>query len=129
MGEAYPELLERKDRVLATIRKEEERFGRTLTAGLSVYGEFKARMKTEGRNQLSGEEAFKLHDTFGFPVDLTQLLAEENGMTVDVEVLTISGKLSPITSTTVGTSLCKNGSCISSRSPNRAARRKIRRRM
>ncbi len=85
MGEAYPELLERKDRVLATIRKEEERFGRTLTAGLSVYGEFRVQMKAEGRSQLSGEEAFKLHDTFGFPVDLTAVVAEEDGYTVDRE--------------------------------------------
>lgn len=85
MGDAYPELLERKERVLATIRKEEERFGRTLTAGLSVYGEFKAQMKAEGRSQLTGEEAFKLHDTFGFPVDLTAVVAEEDGYTVDRE--------------------------------------------
>jgi alanyl-tRNA synthetase len=83
MADAYPELLERKDRVLATIRKEEERFGRTLTAGLAVYGEFKDKMKAEGRSVLSGEEAFKLHDTFGFPVDLTAVVAEEDGFTVD----------------------------------------------
>ena len=89
MGDAYPELLERKDRVLTTIRREEERFGRTLTAGLSVYGEFKALMKSEGRSQLSGEEAFKLHDTFGFPVDLTAVVAEEDGYTVDREGFTV----------------------------------------
>ncbi len=83
MAEAYPELLERKDRVLATIRKEEERFGRTLTSGLGVYGEFKTQMKSEGRTELKGEEAFKLHDTFGFPVDLTAVVAEEDGYTVD----------------------------------------------
>ncbi|MEN8005817.1 MAG: alanine--tRNA ligase [Candidatus Krumholzibacteriota bacterium] len=85
MAEAYPELGERRDRVLDVIRKEEERFGRTLTAGLQVYGEFKARMGTAGRTVLSGEEAFKLHDTFGFPVDLTAIVAEEDGFTVDRE--------------------------------------------
>ncbi len=85
MGDAYPELLERKDRVLATIRKEEERFARTLTSGLTVYADFKKKMKSEGRTELTGEEAFKLHDTFGFPVDLTAVVAEEDGFTVDRE--------------------------------------------
>ncbi|MCP4291268.1 MAG: alanine--tRNA ligase [bacterium] len=83
MGDAYPELVERKDRTLATIRKEEERFGRTLQSGLAVYGEFKEAMKKEGRTELTGEESFKLHDTFGFPVDLTAVVAEEDGFTVD----------------------------------------------
>jgi alanyl-tRNA synthetase len=85
MADAYPELAERKTRVLDVIRKEEERFGRTLTAGLQVYGDFKAAMKKEGRFELTGEEAFKLHDTFGFPVDLTAIVAEEDGFTVDRE--------------------------------------------
>ncbi len=83
MQEAYPELAERRDRVLEVIRQEEERFGRTLTSGLQVYGEFKELMKSEGRTLLSGEEAFKLHDTFGFPVDLTSVVAEEDGFAVD----------------------------------------------
>ncbi len=83
MSDVYPELAERKDRTLATIRKEEERFGRTLTAGLVVYGEFKKQMKADHRTELSGEEAFKLHDTFGFPVDLTAVVAEQDGYTVD----------------------------------------------
>lgn len=83
MCEAYPELQERRDRTLATIRKEEERFGRTLKSGLDVYGDFRKKMKAENRNVLSGEEAFKLHDTFGFPVDLTAVVAEEDGFTVD----------------------------------------------
>ncbi len=85
MAEAYPELAERRDRVLEVIRQEEERFSRTLTAGLQVYGEFKARMEADGRTRLTGEEAFKLHDTFGFPVDLTAIVADEDGFTVDHE--------------------------------------------
>jgi alanyl-tRNA synthetase len=85
MQEAYPELAERRDRVIEVIRQEEERFGRTLTAGLQVYGEFKAVMESEGRTRLTGEEAFKLHDTFGFPVDLTAIVAEEDGFTVDID--------------------------------------------
>ncbi|MBU8871960.1 MAG: alanine--tRNA ligase [Gemmatimonadales bacterium] len=85
MGEAYPELNERRDRVLEVIRKEEERFGRTLISGLQVYAEYKASMSAEGRTELTGPEAFKLHDTFGFPVDLTAVVAAEDGFTVDRE--------------------------------------------
>ncbi len=84
MKDAYPELVERRDRILQTIRQEEERFGRTLTAGLHVYGEIKEAMKAAGRTELSGEDAFKLHDTFGFPVDLTAIVAGEDGFGVDL---------------------------------------------
>ncbi|MCP4572288.1 MAG: alanine--tRNA ligase [bacterium] len=83
MGDAYPELVERRERILEVIRKEEERFGRTLAGGLQVYAEFKAAMSRDGRTEISGAEAFKLHDTFGFPVDLTAVVAEEDGFTVD----------------------------------------------
>ncbi|PID78637.1 alanine--tRNA ligase, partial [bacterium DOLZORAL124_64_63] len=83
MGGAYPELIERRERTLETIRQEEERFGRTLKSGLEVYAGFRKVMREEGRTVLSGEEAFKLHDTFGFPVDLTAVVAEEDGFTVD----------------------------------------------
>ncbi len=83
MGEAYPELVERRERILDVIRKEEERFGRTLKPGLQVYAGFRDAMRAEGRTELSGEEAFKLHDTFGFPKDLTKVVAEEDGLTVD----------------------------------------------
>jgi len=88
MGDAYPDLVARKDRVLDVIRKEEERFARTLTSGLQVYSGFKDLMKSEGRTELTGDEAFKLHDTFGFPVDLTAVVAEEDGYTVDREGFT-----------------------------------------
>ncbi len=84
MSEAYPELAERRERILDVIRKEEERFLRTLAAGLHVYADFKATMAAEGRTQLTGEEAFKLHDTFGFPVDLTGVVAAEDGYTIDM---------------------------------------------
>jgi alanyl-tRNA synthetase len=83
MGDAYPEIVERRERILDVIRKEEERFGRTLKSGLQVYADFREAMKSEGRTELTGEEAFKLHDTFGFPRDLTRLVAEEDGLTID----------------------------------------------
>jgi len=85
MAATYPELAERRERILEVIRKEEERFLRTLAAGLQVYGDFKVAMQAEGRRQLSGAETFKLHDTFGFPVDLTGVVAAEDGFTVDME--------------------------------------------
>ncbi len=85
MGEAYPELTERRERILATILQEEERFGRTLTAGLQVYRDMREAMRREGRTELSGDEAFRLHDTYGFPVDLTAIVAAEDGFTVDRE--------------------------------------------
>ncbi len=81
MGEAYPELLENQERILKTIRREEERFNLTLDRGLQVYQE----MKDAADGAISGEDAFKLHDTFGFPLDLTRVMAEEDGLTVDEE--------------------------------------------
>ncbi len=84
MAAAYPELMERRERILDVIRKEEERFLRTLAAGLQVYADFKVAMVAAGRTELSGAEAFKLHDTFGFPVDLTGVVAAEDGFTVDM---------------------------------------------
>jgi len=85
MGDAYPELRDRRDRVLPVIRQEEERFLRTLSAGLKIYGEIRDRMRAEKRAVVSGEEAFKLHDTYGFPVDLTAVMAAEDGFGVDTE--------------------------------------------
>jgi len=83
MGEAYPGLDERRERVVETIRREEERFNLTLDRGLQVYADIRDRLRGEGRTELNGEEAFLLHDTFGFPVDLTAVVAQEDGFTVD----------------------------------------------
>jgi alanyl-tRNA synthetase len=83
MGDAYPELRERREFILKTIRREEERFNLTLDRGLQVYAEIRDRARVEGRAALSGEEAFLLHDTFGFPVDLTAVVAGEDGLAVD----------------------------------------------
>ena len=80
MGAAYPELVERKDRVLDVIRREEERFNLTLDRGLQVYADMRDGTADQ---RISGADAFKLHDTFGFPLDLTRVLAEEDGFTVD----------------------------------------------
>ncbi len=79
MGDAYPELREQRDRILTICRQEEERFLRTLGAGIKIYAEIRDVMKAAGRAEVSGEEAFKLHDTFGFPVDLTAVMAPRRG--------------------------------------------------
>jgi alanyl-tRNA synthetase len=79
MGEAYPDLLRNRDFVQGVVGREEERFRSTLKSGLGI---FEAELD-QGR--ISGEVAFKLHDTFGFPVDITRELAAERGVEVDVE--------------------------------------------
>ncbi len=83
---AYPELLENAAYIKKTISAEEERFARTIDAGLERLNELIAAISTEDGSQktLSGAEAFRLHDTFGFPLDLTQEIAAEAGIAVDV---------------------------------------------
>lgn len=80
MGEAYPDLLTRRDHLVEATRAEEERFLDTIEGGMSRFAELAS---GEG-GTIAGEEAFKLYDTFGFPLDLTQLMAEEKGYEVDV---------------------------------------------
>ena len=84
MGEAYPELQTAREKVETVVRSEEESFGRTLDHGLELFEGIVDRAGAEGRGEIRGEEAFKLYDTYGFPLDLTQLMAGEKGMTVDL---------------------------------------------
>ncbi len=84
MGESFPELHERKEHISGVIRGEEESFGRTLDRGLELFADLAQRLKKEGKSSLPGEEAFKLYDTFGFPLDLTQLMAREQNLDVDI---------------------------------------------
>jgi len=79
MGGTYPELKEHADEIKAVLMAEEERFSQTLARGMRLFEEL-----AKGE-QLSGEDAFKLHDTYGFPLELTRELANERGMTVDEE--------------------------------------------
>ena len=83
MGEAFPELPGKAEFVSEVIHSEEESFGRTLDRGIEMFQEAAETAKGENR-AISGAEAFKLHDTFGFPVDLTNLMATEQGLKVDV---------------------------------------------
>ena len=82
-GGAYPELVAKQDYIKKIISLEEERFQATIDAGLNILTDFIASAKSEGKTVLSGDDAFKLYDTFGFPVDLTAEIAEENGLTID----------------------------------------------
>ena len=82
---AYPELVQRRDYIVKTIRVEEERFARTIDAGLDQVNSILEKLAAEGKTVFSGEDAFRLYDTFGFPIDLTRELCEERGITVDEE--------------------------------------------
>ena len=80
---AYPELKEKKDYVLKVVVLEEERFNATIDAGLGILSGIIDGLRKNGGKVISGEDAFKLYDTFGFPVDLTREIAEESGLSVD----------------------------------------------
>ncbi|MCQ2140312.1 MAG: alanine--tRNA ligase [Bacteroidales bacterium] len=83
MGEAYPELKAQQKLIESVIREEEMAFLKTLDRGISLMDEYMK--KSEQTKVIAGEDAFKLYDTFGFPIDLTQLIAAENGYTVDLD--------------------------------------------
>ncbi|WP_295501034.1 alanine--tRNA ligase, partial [uncultured Ralstonia sp.] len=83
MGEAYPELRDARDRVIDVLRTEEARFFETIEHGMSILDGALGELKASGSKMLDGELAFKLHDTFGFPLDLTQDVCRENDMIVD----------------------------------------------
>ena len=80
---AYPELREKRDYILKVIVLEEERFNATIDAGLGILSGIIADCKDKGLDTISGADAFKLYDTFGFPVDLTREIAEESGLKID----------------------------------------------
>ena len=80
---AYPELAEKKDYILKVIAMEEERFDATIDAGLTILNTMIEDTKTAKADVLSGEDVFKLYDTFGFPIDLTREIAEEAGLGID----------------------------------------------
>ena len=80
---AFPELVEKRDYVLKVLSLEEERFDATIDAGLSILNNVIEAARAEGKTEISGEDAFKLYDTFGFPIDLTREIIEEAGMTYD----------------------------------------------
>lgn len=82
---AYPELLEKQEYIQKVITMEEERFEATIDAGLSILEKLIDEAQTAVLKALSGEEVFKLYDTYGFPLDLTREIARERGLSVDEE--------------------------------------------
>nr|WP_296265243.1 alanine--tRNA ligase [uncultured Merdimonas sp.] len=83
--DGYPELEEKKDFILKVIDKEEDQFNKTIDQGLSILSEMEADLEKQGEKTLSGSQAFKLYDTYGFPLDLTKEILEEKGISVDEE--------------------------------------------
>ena len=83
--DGYPELDTRADYIRKVLSMEEERFDATIDAGLSILSDLIAAAKENGADTVSGEEVFKLYDTFGFPIDLTREIAEESGLKIDEE--------------------------------------------
>lgn len=83
MGDAYPELEAQKELIGKVIKEEEEAFLRTLETGIRLLEKVITDTKAAGKTEIKGAEAFTLYDTFGFPLDLTELICRENGMTVD----------------------------------------------
>lgn len=83
MGEDYPEIVEKLPMIERTIKAEEERFQLTLNDGIRIVTDTIAQLKSEGKTEIDGQTAFTFYDTYGFPIDLTQDMAEEAGMTVD----------------------------------------------
>ena len=85
MGDAYPELPAQQELIARVMKEEEESFLRTLAKGISMLNASMEQLKAEGKTQLDGSSAFKLFDTYGFPLDLTELICRENGLTLDEE--------------------------------------------
>jgi alanyl-tRNA synthetase len=87
MGDMFPELKANPQKIIDIIKDEEESFGRTLTRGIALFEDAanKARANQEQQLVINAEDAFRLYDTYGFPIDLTRIMAEERGMKVDLE--------------------------------------------
>ena len=85
MGDAFPELPAQRELIARVMKEEEDSFLRTLEKGINMLQNAMDQLKAEGKNQLDGIQAFRLFDTYGFPLDLTQLICREHGFTVDEE--------------------------------------------
>ena len=83
--DGYPELEEKQAMILKVISEEEDKFNKTIDQGMAILSELEEKMSADGRTVLSGEDAFKLYDTYGFPLDLTIEILEEKNFTVDEE--------------------------------------------
>lgn len=82
-GEAFPELVDNQDNIVEVIKEEEQAFSNMLDRGIKFFTELESSLKKDDKTEVSGEKAFYLYDTLGFPIDLTELMAEEAGLTVN----------------------------------------------
>lgn len=85
MGDAYPELKAQKVLIGKVIKEEEDAFLRTLETGIKLLDKVTADTKAAGKSEISGRDAFVLYDTYGFPLDLTELILKEKGLGVDID--------------------------------------------
>ena len=83
--DGYPELDEKRELILKVLTTEEENFNKTIDQGLVILSDLESRLVKEGKTCLDGEDAFRLYDTYGFPIDLTNEILEEKGFTVDMD--------------------------------------------
>ena len=83
MGDAFPEIKEKQDFVSQVIKSEEESFNATLDRGIDIFEKITGELEKSGGKEIPGEDAFRLYDTYGFPLDLTQVMARQKGLTVD----------------------------------------------
>ncbi|MGI6621599.1 MAG: alanine--tRNA ligase [Acetivibrionales bacterium] len=84
-GKAYPNLIEKQDYIKKVVSLEEERFYATVDQGMVILEDYMKQVKNDGSDKLTGEMVFKLHDTYGFPMDLTREIASENNLIIDEE--------------------------------------------
>ncbi len=85
MGDVFPELVDNYDIITKVIKGEEESFLQTLEKGLEIFEKITDKLKAENSNKISGEDAFQLYDTFGFPLDLSELIARERNFAIDID--------------------------------------------
>jgi len=85
LGKVYPELAAKSEHVALVIKSEEERFEETLDSGLELFEEVAEKVQKSGEKIIPGEDVFKLYDTYGFPLDLTHVMAEERGLNIDID--------------------------------------------
>ncbi len=83
MGQSFPEIAEKQEFIASIVKSEEEGFNSTLDRGLEIFEKIAANLDREGSKEIPGDEAFRLYDTYGFPLDLTQVMARQRGLTVD----------------------------------------------
>ncbi|MBI4672471.1 MAG: alanine--tRNA ligase [Chloroflexi bacterium] len=90
MGEVYPEIIQYRERILKTAREEEEKFLATLRVGTNLLDDIVSDLKAKGATEIPGDAAFRLYDTYGFPLDLTREVARENNMLVDEQAFRVA---------------------------------------